>query len=241
MIRRSMVLGAVMAVGLAAVSGVGLTQPRPGNGGRGATPTAPAVATPAVALTGVQRFEVRPTGISRINFTSDAPLETIDGVSTTTSGNFTVDLANPSRRLEGSVTLPTNTLRTGNDMRDEHLRGENWLNAQANPNITLALTGTDITTALTPGAAVRGNVRARLTLHGQTREVTVPVTVTLIPLSAEHADMASFGINADMLRVRGEFSVRLTDYGVSIFPPLRLKVSNEIRVRVDLTTFRQGA
>lgn len=237
MIRRSMAAGVAVVMGLAALSGVAMTQPRPAN-----PPTpAPTPARPSAPLTGVQRFEVRPSGISRIAFTSDAPLETIEGVSTSTAGNFTVDLANPSRRLEGSVTIPTNTLRTGNDMRDEHLRGENWLNATANPNIALALTGTDITTALTPGGTARGNVRGRLTLHGQTREVTVPVTVSLIPLTAEHAGMDQFGINADMLRVRGELTVRLSDYGVSIFAPLRLKVSNEIRVRVDLTTFRQAA
>jgi len=53
--------------------------------------------------------------------------------------------------------------------------------------------------------------------------------------------MDQFGINADMLRVQGEFRVNLSDYGVSIMAPLRLKVSNEIRVRVDLTTFRAPA
>lgn len=233
---RNLALSTLAAAALA--SGVAASQPR-------TTPrpaqTAPAQAGPA--LTGVQRFEVRPGGISRVNVTSDAPLETIDGVSTNVSGNFTVDLANPSRQLSGRVAVLATSIRTGSDMRDEHLRGANWIDAARFPDITLDLTGTDISRPIAANAPVRGNLRGRFSLHGQTRDVTVPVTVRLIPLSAtEHAGMDQFGINADMLRVQGEFRINLSDYGVSIMAPLRLKVSNEIRVRVDLTTFRaQGA
>jgi hypothetical protein len=67
----------------------------------------------------------------------------------------------------------------------------------------------------------------------------VPVTVRLVPLTPAEADMAQFGVNSDMLRVQSEFSVNLSDYNVSIFPPLRLKVSNTIRLRVAVTAFRQ--
>lgn len=236
---RSLALSTLAVAALA--SGVAFSQPRPG-----ARPAAPAVQAPAAqgaALTGVQRFEVRPGGISRVNITSDAPLETIDGVSTNVSGNFSVDLANPSRQLAGRVAVLATSIRTGSDMRDEHLRSANWIDAARFPDIALELTGTDISSALTPNTPVRGSVRGRFSLHGQTRDVTVPVTVRLIPLNpAEHAGMDQFGINADMLRVQGEFRVNLSDYGISIMAPLRLKVSNEIRVRVDLTTFRtQGA
>ena len=199
----------------------------------------PAATAPAAVPTGVQRFEVRPGGASRVNVTSDAPLETIDGVSTATTGNFTVNLSNPSAQITGRVAVAANSIRTGSDMRDEHLRGENWLNAAQFPEIALDITGTDLRGAIAANNPVRGTVRGRFSMHGQTRDVSVPVTVRLIPLSAtEHAGMDQFGINADMLRVQGEFNVNLSDYGVSIFAPLRLKVSNQIRVRVDLTTFR---
>jgi polyisoprenoid-binding protein YceI len=203
---------------------------------------AAAATPPAAALTGVQRFEMRPSGISRIGFTSDAPLETIDGVSTATTGNFTVDLANPGRQITGRVAVAANSIRTGSDMRDEHLRSANWIDATRFPEIALEITGTSLNRPLAANAPARGNVTGRFTLHGQTHDVTVPVTVRLIPLTAtEHAGMDQFGINADMLRVQGEFNVNLSDYGVSIFAPLRLKVSNQIRVRVDLTTFRAPA
>jgi polyisoprenoid-binding protein YceI len=222
--------GAVVLCAL--FSSVASSQPRPAT-------LRPAATAPAAAPTGVQRFEVRPGGASRVSVTSDAPLETIDGVSTATTGNFTVNLSNPSAQITGRVAVAANSIRTGSDMRDEHLRGENWLNAAQFPEIALDITGTDLRGAIAANNPVRGTVRGRFSMHGQTRDVSVPVTVRLIPLSAtEHAGMDQFGINADMLRVQGEFNVNLSDYGVSIFAPLRLKVSNQIRVRVDLTTFR---
>lgn len=226
-------LTSLCALCFAAPFGLAQNAPHPAPQG----PAQPAARPP---LTGVQRFELRPSGISRVAFTSDAPLETIDGVSTNTTGNLTVDLANPSRGLQGAVQITTASLRTGNDMRDEHLRGGNWLDAEHNPNITFQLVSTTLSAPLAAGRAVNGRVTGRLTLHGVTRDVTVPVSVRLVPLTAEHADMAQFGVNADMLRVQTEFNVNLSDYGVSIFAPLRLKVSNTIRLRVDLTAFRQA-
>ncbi len=201
----------------------------------------PPVMAPAAAPTGVQRFDLRTNGQSRVLFTSDAPLETVDGISTSTAGGFTVDLANPSRQLSGRVEVTATTLRTGVDLRDEHLRGENWLDAAHHPSITLELVGTTLATPIAPNRPVTARVRGRFTLHGVTREVTVPVTVRLIPLSGEYAGMEGIGINADMLRVQGEFHLALTDYGISVPALLRLKVSNDIRVRVDLTAFRHAA
>lgn len=230
----ALTLAATLALSLPA-----LTQQRPTPSGRPAPSAAPAAAR--APLTGAQRFEVRPGGISRVTFTSDAPLETIDGVSTAVSGNFTVNVTNPSQGLTGTVQLATASLRTGSDMRDEHMRSANWLDAEHNANITLELRGSDISTALAPNTPVNGHLTARLTLHGVTHDITIPVTARLIPLAAEHAGMEQFGINADMLRVQSEFRVQLSDYNVSVMAPLRLKVSNEIRIRVDLTTFRAPA
>jgi polyisoprenoid-binding protein YceI len=186
----------------------------------------------------VQTFELRPSGISRIGFQSDAPLETIEGVSTQTSGNFTVDLANATRQLTGRVQVPVASLNTGLTMRDEHLRGANWLDAAHHPNIELELVRTTVR-AITPGRTARGEVVGRLSLHGQTREVRVPVQVRYVPLDPrEHAGMDQVGINANMLRVKGTLRVRLSDFGVSIMSILRLKVANEIAINLDLTAFQ---
>lgn len=204
-----------------------------------ATSSAFAQNRPAVTATqpGMQTFELRPSGISRVAFTADAPLETIEGVSTQTTGTFSVDLARAGGQLRGHVQIPVASLSTGIAMRDEHLRSANWLDAQRHPNITFELVRTNIR-ALQPGRTARGNVVGRLTIHGQTREITVPVQVRYVPLDPrEHAGMDQVGINANMLRIKGTMRVSLSDFGVSIMPVLRLKVAETIDIKLDLTAF----
>jgi polyisoprenoid-binding protein YceI len=205
-----------------------------------AAPTPPpANVVPQPRPTGPTQFEIRPGGMSRVMFQSDAPLETLDGVSVDTQGSFTVNPTAPATGFTGRVAVSVASLRTGSDMRDDHLRGGMWLDAARFPNITLELQRTTLAQPLQPGAEVSGNVTGRFTMHGVTRDVTVPVRVRYVPLAAEHQGMQQFGVNADMIRVRGDFSLNLSDYGVSIIAPLRLKVSNTITVRVDLTAFRR--
>lgn len=226
---------AVTALALAGV--VALALP---SGSHAQTQTRPATnsAAPAPGANEATRFEVRPGGMSRATFTSDAPLETFDGTSTDVAGNFTVNLANPSAALTGRVTVGVAGLRTGSDMRDEHLRSNNWLDAQRFPQITFELVSTDLRGPITPNTPASGTVRGRLTIHGVTREVNVPVTVRHVPLTAEHANIAQFGVTSDMFRVQTNFAINLSDYGVSINPLFRLKVSNEQRLRADFTAFR---
>ncbi len=44
-----------------------------------------------------------------------------------------------------------------------------------------------------------------------------------------------------MLRAQSEFQVQPGDQGVRVTAPLRLKVSNTIRLRVDLTAFNRAS
>lgn len=71
-----------------------------------------------------------------------------------------------------------------------------------------------------------------------TRPITIRATVRRIPLGPEHAGLTGVGIDADMLRIQGEFDISLSDYGIQIPALLQLKVSNSIHLRVDLTAHR---
>lgn len=178
-----------------------------------------------------RQFIVRNDGGSRVQFVSDAPLETITGVTSGLSGEVSVDPANLST-VTGRVQASVATLRTGVDLRDEHLRGESWLDASHHPNATFEVTGVEGVTALRPNEAANGRVRGRFTIHGVTREITTTARVRLIPLTPELARTP--GINGDVLRIQATFTVRLTDYNVSVPLPVRLKVANDIQVTVDL-------
>ncbi|MBK8172860.1 MAG: YceI family protein [Sandaracinaceae bacterium] len=178
-----------------------------------------------------RQFVVRNDGGSRVQFVSDAPLETITGVTSGLSGEVSVDPANLAT-VAGRVQASVASLRTGVDLRDEHLRGESWLDAAHHPSATFEVTGVEGATALRPNEAVNVRVRGRFTIHGVTREITTTGRVRLIPLTPELARTP--GINGDVLRIQATFTVRLTDYNVSVPLPVRLKVANDIQVTVDL-------
>ncbi len=182
-----------------------------------------AIVVPSLALAQARRFDVH-GGESRIAFESDAPLETISGVSTSVSGRIRVDPDDLST-ASGRIEVPVASLRTGIDLRDEHLRGDGWLDARRFPNARFEVAAVTGARALRPGTTMRVQIRGRFTIHGVTREVTAPAQIDYRPRER--------GAPA-ILAARATFKISLPRYGVSVPSLVRLKVSDEITVRVRL-------
>ena len=176
-------------------------------------------------------FAVRNDGGSRIQFVSDAPLEVITGVTSGVTGEFTVDPADVSTTT-GRVQVAVASLRTGVDLRDEHLRGASWLDAEHHPDATFEITRIESRGPIRPNRATTVRVKGRFTLHGVTHEISTTARVRYLPLTPELAQAP--GINGDMLRIQTSFSIRLADFNVSVPLPVQLKVSDTIQVNVDL-------
>jgi polyisoprenoid-binding protein YceI len=85
-------------------------------------------------------------------------------------GEVMLDEANPASSSVHAV-IQIASISTGNDTRNEHLRGERWLNAQAYPTMEFRSTSVRLTGERT--AEVTGD----LTLLGQTHAVTLNVTL----------------------------------------------------------------
>jgi len=175
-------------------------------------------------------FRIQRGGGSRIQWISDAPLERITGVSSAVYGELQVDPANLAS-VRGQVHVDIATIRTGIDLRDEHLRGPDWLDAERYPRATFELTGVEGATRLPPNETVRVTIRGRFTLHGVTREVSANAQVRLVPLDDS---MRAQGITGDLIRAQAQFRIELDDYNVSISLPVRLKVSNQITINVTI-------
>lgn len=190
-----------------------------------------AVGLPAPVLADVRTFRVRSDGGSRVSFVSDAPLETINGVATQTSGEIRVDPA-ALGGARGSVAVDVAGLRTGIDLRDDHLRGNSWLDATRFPRATFELTAVEGAQTLTPNQPTQVRLRGRFTLHGVTRNVVARAMVRYVPLTAEMRGIP--GMNGDVLMVTATFRVSLTDYGVSVPAMIRLKVANDVDVAVNI-------
>ncbi len=110
-----------------------------------------------------------------------------------------------------SLAIDAASVDTGILRRDDHLRSEDFFHVTRFPQITFA----SRRVAPADGKVL---VTGDLTLHGVSREVTVPVELEL---------------SAGRLRARGEFTIRMSDYAMtyrSWFNPLR----DEVRILFDL-------
>ena len=177
---------------------------------------------PAVSQADATTFVVRADGKSKATFVSDAPLETMTGKSSKVSGSLSMDPAN-IRNTTGSFKAPVVSLRTGNDLRDEHLQGDGWLDAKKNPNIHFEITevilGKKDSPELKSGKDRKVQVKGKFTAHGVSQPVLAKGTVNW---------------SGKQLRIKADFTVVLEDHNISVPSIVRLKVANDMAVSVDL-------
>ena len=167
----------------------------------------------------------------KATFVSDAPLETMTGITEKVTGTVVFDPADLSR-TRGTFRVPVGSMRTGNDLRDDHLRGENWLDAKRHPHVVFEIVEVTGAKSVKPKRKTKVNVKGKLTAHGVTKLVDVRATVRWAP-----ADDGG----RDELRIKADFVTVLEDHDVSVPSIVRLKMANEIAVSVDLRGQRYGA
>lgn len=184
------------------------------------------VAAPAAATD----FAVM-AGTSGVSFTSDALLETIRGTTADVSGSISVDLAAPNGAT-GVVSFAATALRTGNDMRDEHLHSDDWLGS-GDVTFTIASVETDAT-ALVHGESASATVTGSLTIKGTSQDVSVAATVTYYEIDSPQVAGTAY-IENNLLRVTTEFDIQLSDFGINVPAPLQNKLSNTLTLDVRVT------
>ena len=151
-----------------------------------------------------------PKGVNAIQFSLDSVLEPISGTASGITGSVSFDPANPAA-TSGKIVAATKSLVLPNSMMNEHLLGNNWLDAAANPEISFELVKLDgINTA---GNVTTATAHGKFTLKGVTKEITVPVKLTHL------ADAFGKRINkpevkGDLLVIRGEFTIVRGDFGI---------------------------
>ena len=132
-------------------------------------------------------------------FLSEAPLEKIVGVS---EGTLTLDGSFADlKSLKAVASIPVASMRTGNDIRDEHIQSETWLNAKVNPEITFASSSIEIIKQ--KGDAAKGKaqlaVKGQITINGVTKPLESTVKIKWSTKS---------------VKVKTKFVVTLADFNV---------------------------
>ncbi len=169
------------------------------------------LATAGVLSAAPQSFDFKdPKGVNAIQFHLDSVLEPISGTAGGVTGTVSFDPANPAATT-GKIVVATASLTVSNSMMTDHLRGDNWLNAPANPEIVFELTKLD--NVKTTGNDTTATATGKFTLKGVTKDISVPVKLTYLAGSyGKRLNKPELG--GDLLVVRGEFTINRGDYGI---------------------------
>lgn len=162
-----------------------------------------------------------PKGVNNVRFSTDAPLESINGTATGVSGTVIFDPENPGA-TKGKLVVAAASLNVPNPKMHEHLQGAMWLDVAKYPEITFEVTS--LGNVKTDGNKTTGDITGNFTLKGVTKQITVPVTMTYLK---DKLHDRFPGLQGDLLVLRANFTIKRSDYGVNK-GMLEDKVSNDI-------------
>jgi polyisoprenoid-binding protein YceI len=191
----------------------------------------PLLALTAVSITALSAEKTYKVGAGRESMQiatveSVTDFETFTGTTHKVTGSVKFDKA--QRSLSGKITIDVASIKTGIDLRNEHMRSDMWMNAEKFKSITFEVT---------KSKHVKGNeydVTGKFTMDGVTKTITVRTTIN--DQDASDASKAA-GFEGDVLQLKTKFKVKLSDYGVMIPKMAATRVSDEVTIAV--TTYAQ--
>jgi polyisoprenoid-binding protein YceI len=193
----------------------------------------------AVSISFAQGFKVKATGEQTFNFEdkrnqlkffSTTPLEDITGISNAVKGKVTINVSD-IKTMKGSISIPVSSLKTAIDLRDEHLRSENWLDADNYPEITFAIKKvSDVKVAA--DNKLEAKVTGDFTAHGITKEVVADVSITYLDASEQTKQYAP----GDLLGVQAKFNIALSDFEVE-----NMIVGQKVSENIEITATLRGS
>lgn len=158
-----------------------------------------------------------------VNITFESRMDVEDIIGTSNSITGVLSLKGDSGKFK--LAVPVDTLKTGIAMRDDHIRSEHWLNSAKYPNISFS------GASVTDQGEGKYEVAGKFIIKGVEKATAVQVQTRKIPASlAKKLNMGE----GSWLRVRAEFKVKLSDYGVKIPDMAAAKVNDEWTVKVSL-------
>jgi len=174
-----------------------------------------------------QTFTASGDNRNQATFESNAPLEDIVGVSNEVEAVAMINPADLSHAM-GKVSVNLNVLKTGIDLRDEHLRGEMWLNTAKFPNAEFKLNNISGASSLTDSKATDVKLHGTFTVHGVTKDLVADAKLTYF----KESERTKAKMAGNLLKVKATFEIKLGDYGVMIPKMVVGKLDENIKVSV---------
>jgi len=176
------------------------------------------------AAVSAETYVVGGSNDDSVKFQSEARLEFIQGVTADLSGNIQFDPSRPSDSIKGRLQVDLRTLKTGIEMRDEHMRTRH-LQTDQYPFAYFELTSVKgLPDKSVAGAVCSCSAEGYFYIHGVKRKITP--TIEIVDNSA--GEIKSIGIHA-------RFSLKLDDWKIPRPKALFLKLAETIDVDVRFT------
>ncbi|XWN31354.1 MAG: YceI family protein [Devosia sp.] len=175
------------------------------------------------AYADAERFEIDTTHFSIVFSADHIEYGNTWGMFLRGGGSFMYD-EDTQDLSDLSVTIETASVFTNNDRRDEHVRSEDFLDADAHPDITFVMTGSE------KESDTAGKVMGDLTVRGVTKPVTLDVTLNKI-------GPYPFGNNY-VVGVTAKTMLKRSDFGSTYALEGNL-VGDEIPIIIELEAIRQ--
>lgn len=162
-------------------------------------------------------FRIDPSA-SRVWFDADARLHSFRGQTQNIAGYFTLQQGSPPQIADAHVTINAASLETGNSERDADMRND-FLEVERFP--TIELHAVELLTARPAADAASWDVvlQAQLTVHGTTRDVKVPTSVSLAP---------------ERVTARGQIHLDMRDYKIRVPRLLLIPMKSEVLVGFEV-------
>ena len=133
------------------------------------------------------------------------------------SGTIGYDAAKPDSS-SFSGTIQVKSIDTGNERRDGHLQSPDFFAAEDYPTITFE------STEVTSSGENTLDVKGKLTMHGTTKEVTLPIEILGTGINPR-SKKAQIGLETN-------FSILCSDYGVNSWERFSAVLGDEVKIQV---------
>jgi polyisoprenoid-binding protein YceI len=169
----------------------------------------PKVTSLDVKARGAKSFYVDPAaGRNQVAIFSESTLEDFTIVCNEVSGEWQFNPQN-IEQIKGKFSLKVEELRTGIELRDQHLVSPDWLDAAKYPLIVINIERAEEVKKTVANAASMVMV-GTCSLHGVAHDVGIQTTVTYLDETPKPMER----VKGDLIRLRADFQIKLADYHV---------------------------
>ena len=162
-----------------------------------------------------------------VTFESETTVETIHGVTHKMNGTATLDFEGGTG--SASLGIPVESMKTGLDKRDEHMRSETWLDAAKFPDIRLQAKTLKRVKGAEAGKKETWAYEGSVTIHGVTKDIKGEATLHRIP-----DELGKNLGRGSWVKVKAEFQVALKDFGIKVPEQAAAKVNDTWDIKVDI-------